>query len=117
MSAAEHKLVALDRSGAEAEIRRRREAALKKGENTNFSFLVGADADSAEVIFILFLLLGNNMNVFLQLMHCCKSDLLMASDYFGGLMRNLQPGQPPVLITRVQPHIFKMMIRQIFIYF
>jgi len=56
MSSAEHKLVALDRSGAEAEIRRRKQAALDKGENADFSFLVGADADSAEVFFILFFL-------------------------------------------------------------
>jgi len=107
----------LNLSSAEGEIRRQKQATLEKDPaagDAEFSFMVGADAGTAEVSLASFLCMLKKEIHFvfiLQLMHCSKFDLLVASDYFEGLLRKLQPGQPPVLIRHVQPHIFKMMLR------
>jgi len=47
----------------------------------------------------------------LQLMHCSKVDLLVASDYFGGLLRSPSAENPPVWIKHIQPHIFKLVLK------
>jgi len=104
----------LDRSGAELEMRRLKMDALEKVDHAGgeFSFLVGADAAFAEVIvriLLLYLLIS-----LLQVFRCFKSDLLVASDYFRALLRSPLTGEPPVVIKHHQPHIFKIVIRQVY---
>jgi len=44
-------------------------------------------------------------------MHCFKSDLLAASEYFEGLLRSAVTENPPVWIKHIQPHIFKLLLK------
>jgi len=46
-----------------------------------------------------------------QLVHCFKGDLLVASEYFEGLIRSGNPC--PVHIKHIKPHIFKLVMRQV----
>jgi len=46
-------------------------------------------------------------------MHCFKSDLLLASEFFQGLLRSPLTETPPVSIKYHQPRIFKRLLRQV----
>jgi hypothetical protein len=85
-----------------------KEDALLKGELTDFSFLAG-DGEAAEVWSSS--ILKNCLNLVLQLVHCFKSDLLVASEYFRALLRNPLENSTPVIIKHIKPHIFKLVIR------
>jgi len=92
---------------ADLEMRSVKLDALEKGRHTDFTFLVGPDK---EVRFLNFRTqLDIDCGHFLQVVHCLKGDLLMASEYFESLIRSGEPY--PVHIKLIQPHIFKMLIR------
>jgi len=92
----------------ESEMRRRKIKALE--DHADFEFKIGPEKGSAEVNST------SNLNLHLieyisQLMRCFKSDLLAASEYFGGLLRSPSAENPPVWIKHIQPHIFKMILK------
>jgi len=102
------------RNAAEKEMRRLKLDALEKGTMTDFAFLLGPEKETAEVRFSFYVRKDGLLLNDFQLVHCFKSDLLMASDYFRALVNCSLTGPCPVHEKHVKPHIFKLVIRQVF---